>query len=154
MSGSRHHLQRASLAAHPVGLFSISSQNEDPSVTRQGLSAAPPHTASPCGQDYRLPGSGRSASSPRASRRLISEVNEPTRRSWREGSLHFPSALLTHNRARNFTNFAPLVDVRDIQAAHEFGRDHLQPPRQIEFCARTGPFEFGNQVLILSHRKL
>src|ERR1700681_795817 len=52
-----------SLAPRPVELFSISSQDQNPSRTRQGLSAAPPHTASLCRQDYRLPGGGRSASS-------------------------------------------------------------------------------------------
>src|ERR1700719_4151337 len=111
--GSVMGLERGGCVVQPR----LSSQNEDPSVTRQGLSAASPHTASPCGQDYRLPGSGRSASSLRASRRLISEVNEPTRRSWHEGSLYFPTAVLTHHRARNFTNCAPVVDVRDIQTA-------------------------------------
>ncbi len=41
----------------------------------------------------------------RASRGLISEVNEPTRRFRHEGSLHFPTAVLTCNGAQNFHSF-------------------------------------------------
>ena len=77
--GSHHHLQRASLAARPLRVFSISSL-DNTSVTRQGLSAASPHTASLCRRHHRVPGGGRPASSLRTSRRLISEVNETTRR--------------------------------------------------------------------------
>jgi hypothetical protein len=33
MFGSRHHLQRASLPARPIELFSISSQDQNPPVT-------------------------------------------------------------------------------------------------------------------------
>src|SRR3984893_8178622 len=73
MLGSHHHLQRESLAPRPVELFSISSQDQNPSRTRQGLSAAPPRTASLSKQDYRLPGGGRSASSLRTSRRMTAE---------------------------------------------------------------------------------
>jgi hypothetical protein len=40
MSGSRDHLQRASLAPRGVELFSISSRREDASVSSQGLSTA------------------------------------------------------------------------------------------------------------------
>jgi transposase InsO family protein len=57
------HLQRESLAARPLEVFSISSLDQDTSVTRQGLSAASPHTASFCRQDYRVPRGRRSTSS-------------------------------------------------------------------------------------------
>src|ERR1700730_9128735 len=79
MFGSHHHLQRASLARRPVELFSISSQNQNTSLTRQGLSAASPHPASLSTRDHRVPGGGRSASSLRTSRRMTSEVRQPTR---------------------------------------------------------------------------
>jgi hypothetical protein len=74
-----HHLQRASLARRPVEIFSISSQGQNTSLTRQGLSAASPHTASLCRRDHRVPGGRRSASSLRTSRRMTSEVRQPTR---------------------------------------------------------------------------
>ena len=116
MLGSHHHLQRASFAARPLQVFSISSLDQDTSVTRQGLSAASPHTASLCRRHHRGPGGGRPTSSLRTSRRLISEVNETTRRFRREGSLHFPTAVPTHDdRARSSINFTPVVDIRDVQ---------------------------------------
>ena len=126
MFGSHHHLLRASLAARPVELFSISSPYQNPSVPRQGLSAASPHPASLCRQDYRLPGGGRSASSRRASRRLISEVCEPTRWFLGEGSLHFPPAVLTRNGAQNFHSFCTdrrRPRRRDRTMNSEFSRD-------------------------------
>jgi hypothetical protein len=86
------------------------------SVTRQGLSAASPHTAALCRRHHRVPGGGRPASPLRTSRRLISEVNETTGRFRREASLHFPTAVPTHDdRARSSINFTPVVDVRDVQ---------------------------------------
>ena len=50
-----HHLQRASVAARPVALFSISTQGQNPSLARQGLSTAPPHPTSFCRRDYHFP---------------------------------------------------------------------------------------------------
>jgi hypothetical protein len=131
-----HHLQCASLAARPVELFSISSQNQKASCTRQGLSAASPNPTSRCGQDYRLPGGGRSASSLRTSRRLISVINEPTLRFRRDGSLRVPTAMLARrcqqspfllHRSQTFAKCRP--------AHGEFGRDHLQPDPQVKHMA-------------------
>src|SRR5712671_6629914 len=105
MFGSHHHLQRESLAARPFELFSISSRDQNTSLTRRGLSAAAPHSASLCGQDYRLPRGGRSASSLRTSRRVTSRVNEPTRRLRCEGSMLSSTVVLTRNGAQNFHLF-------------------------------------------------
>ena len=80
----------------------ISSQDQNTSLTRQGLSAASPHTASLCRRDHRVPGGGRSASSLRTSRRMTSEVRQPTRPLRRKGSLHFSIVVLTRNGATNF----------------------------------------------------
>jgi hypothetical protein len=63
MLGSHHHLQREPLAARPLEVFSISSLEQDTSLTRQGLSAASSHTASFCRQDCRVPRGRRSTSS-------------------------------------------------------------------------------------------
>ena len=82
--------------------FQYHHQGQNPSLARQGLSTAPPHPASFCGQDYRLPGGGRSASSLRTLRGLISEVNETTRRVRREESLHFSLCSRTNDRAGKF----------------------------------------------------
>ena len=101
-------LQRASLARRPVELFSISSQGQNTSLTRQGLSAASPHTASFCRRDHRVPGGGRSASSLRTSRRMTSEVRQLTRPLRREGSLRFSTFVLTRNGAQNSIHFAPI----------------------------------------------
>jgi len=131
-AGSHHHLQQASLAARPLQVFSISSLDKNTSVTRQGLSAASPPTASLCRRHHRVPGGGRSASSLRTSRRLISEVNETTRRFRREGSLHFPTAVPTHDdRARS--SFTPVVGPAMYRPAHEFSRDHLQPDSHAKY---------------------
>src|SRR4051794_29634329 len=62
--------KRESFAARPVDVFSISSLDQNTSVTRQGLSAASPHTASRCRRHHRVPGGGRCASSLRTSRCL------------------------------------------------------------------------------------
>src|ERR1700692_1349171 len=105
MLGSHHHLQRASLARRPVELFSISSQDQNTSLTRQGLSAASPHTAALCRRDHRVPGGGRSASSLRTSRRMTSEVRQPTRPLRRNGSLHFSPVVRRRNGAQNFHSF-------------------------------------------------
>src|SRR5688500_11358887 len=86
--GSHHNLKRAPLALRPVEVLSISSQSQNTSLARQGLSASSPHTASLCRRDHRVPGGGRSASSLRTSRRLTAEVSEPMRLLRREGSLH------------------------------------------------------------------
>ena len=137
MSRSHHHLQRASLALRPVELFSVSSQDQNPSLARQGLSAASPHTASLCRQDHRVPRGGWSASSLRTSRRMTSEVSEPTRRLRREGSLHFSTVVLTRNGAQNFHSFRT---GRRRPRCTDRPRNNFQPrssaaqfPRQIHF---------------------
>ena len=58
MFGSHHHLQRASLALRAIEVFSISSQDQNASLARQGLSAASPHAACLCRRDYRVPRGG------------------------------------------------------------------------------------------------
>jgi hypothetical protein len=70
MFGSHHHLQRESLARCAIEVFSISSQDQNASLARQGLSAASPHTTSLRRRDYRVPRGGRLASSLRTSRRM------------------------------------------------------------------------------------
>jgi transposase InsO family protein len=96
--------------------FSISPQDQNTSLTRQGLSAASPHTAFLCRRDCRVPGGGRSASSLRTSRRMTSEVRQPTRPLRRKGSLHFSSVVLTRNGAKNFhfIHSAPVIDLPDL----------------------------------------
>ena len=94
------HLRRV-LSAY----FQYHHRSQNASLARQGLSGASPHTATLCRQDHRLPRGRRSASSLRTSRRMTSEVNEPTRRLRREGSLHFSTVVLTRNGAQNFHSF-------------------------------------------------
>jgi hypothetical protein len=137
MFGSHHHLQRASLATRPVELFSISSQGQNPSVTRQGLSAASPNPAL-CRQDYRLPGGGRSASSLRASCRLILEVNEPTRAGFGAKD-RWISNLCAHTTVPRISiHFAPIANVRDVRTAHEIHprSSAARFPRQVHFFSK------------------
>jgi hypothetical protein len=66
-----------------VSVFSMPSHDENASLTKQGLSAASPHTIALFRQDCCVPGSRWSASSLRTSRRLsywATEQAEPFRR--------------------------------------------------------------------------
>src|SRR4029450_1614563 len=86
MLGSHHHLQRESLAARRLEVFSISSLDQDTSVTRQALSAASPHTVCLCGRYHRVPRGGWSASSLRRSRGMT----DRTRFGVRDGRIFRP----------------------------------------------------------------
>ena len=136
MPGSHNHLQRESPAPCPVELFSISSRGRNTSLAQQGLSAASPHTATLCRRDHRVPGSERSASSLRTSRRMKRSAN----RRAGDATPAFPTVLLTPNSAQRFQCISHQLQMPNvlIVASIIFSHDHPAPDSHAKYIFEQG----------------
>jgi hypothetical protein len=124
-----------------IEVFSISSQDQNASFARQGLSAASPHTTSFCRRDNRVPRGARLASSLRTSRRMTVGGQRTAHPCRRDDPLHFPQ-LCSMPWPRKFHSFAPLANSQRVD-------HHMHNLQQ-----RSSTVQFPSPITFLSKDRL